>query len=42
MDGVYYIDVPPQAETEQFGGRVKRLKDLFSSDITGLVSGRRK
>lgn len=38
MDGVYYIDVPPQAEKKEFGGRIKRLKDLFDSDLSRLVS----
>lgn len=42
MDGVYYIDVPPQAETKEFGGHIKRLKDLFRSDIKAMVSGKRK
>lgn len=37
MDGVYYIDVPPQAETEKFGGHVKRLNELFSSDLRGMI-----
>jgi hypothetical protein len=37
MDGVYYIDVPPQAETKKFGGHIKRLRDLFASDIKRLV-----
>jgi len=29
LDGVYYIDVPPQAETQEFEGRLKRLWQLF-------------
>lgn len=33
MDGVYYIDVPPQAETAAFRGRLKRLYELFAHDL---------
>ena len=37
LDGVYYIDVPPQGETAAFKGKIKRLKDLFSTDIKDMV-----
>jgi hypothetical protein len=38
LDGVYYIDVPPQAESEAFAGRVKRLRQLLSTDLNTLLS----
>jgi hypothetical protein len=37
MDGIYYIDVPPQAGKKEFGRRIRRLKDLFDSDLSRLV-----
>ena len=37
MDGVYYIDVPPQAETKAFEGKIKRLSDLFFSELQRMV-----
>lgn len=39
LDGVYYIDVPPQAETQDFAGRLKRLWHLFDSDLKALLKG---
>lgn len=38
LDGVFYIDVPPQAETTEFRGRLKRLWQLFESDLAALLS----
>jgi hypothetical protein len=38
LDGVYYIDVPPQAETREFEGRLKRLWQLFDSDLRSLLA----
>jgi hypothetical protein len=38
LDGVYYIDVPPQAETQEFEGRLKRLWQLFDTDLESLVA----
>jgi hypothetical protein len=37
LDGVYYIDVPPQAEIAAFEGRLKRLWQLFDSDLKSLL-----
>lgn len=37
LDGVYYIDVPPQAEPSVFKGKIKRLQELFSKDIAAMV-----
>ncbi len=39
LDGVYYIDVPPQAETPAFDGRLKHLWQLFHSDLQSLLAG---
>jgi hypothetical protein len=39
LDGVYYIDVPPQAESEAFGGLIKRLQELFRTDLGALLNG---
>jgi hypothetical protein len=38
LDGVFYIDVPPQAETPEFEGRLKRLWQLFDSDLASLLA----
>lgn len=38
LDGVFYIDVPPQAETPEFQGRLKRLWQLFDSDLASLLA----
>ncbi len=38
LDGVYYIDVPPQAETESFKGKLKPLRELFAKDLKVLIS----
>ena len=38
LDGVFYIDVPPQAETPEFDGRLKRLWELFDSDLPALLA----
>ena len=38
LDGVYYIDVPPQAETPAFEGRLKRLWELFDSDLALMLA----
>ncbi len=37
LDGVFYIDVPPQAETAAFQNRLKPLSQLFSSDLELLL-----
>jgi hypothetical protein len=39
LDGVYYIDVPPQAGTTAFNGKLKPLHELFSTDLPVLLSG---
>ncbi len=39
LDGVYYIDVPPQAESKTFGGLIKRLQELFRTDLDALLNG---
>lgn len=38
LDGVYYIDVPPQAEGQAFEGRLKRLWQLFGQDLPSLLA----
>lgn len=37
LDGVFYIDVPPQAETQEFHGLLKPLRELFASDLSILI-----
>lgn len=37
MDGVYYIDIPPQAETKGFIGHVKSLHELFAIDLNQFL-----
>ncbi len=38
LDGVFYIDVPPQAESAEFQGNLKRLWQLFDSDLASLLA----
>ena len=38
MDGIYFIDLPPQATGAQYQDKVKRLYRLFGSDIHGFIS----
>lgn len=37
MDGVYYIDIPPQAYSQEFQGQIKGLAQLFSTDLKQLL-----
>lgn len=38
LDGVFYIDIPPQAEDPAFHGLLKPLRDLFAADLTKLLA----
>lgn len=38
MNGVYYLDPPPNAEREPYNRYIKRFSDLITSDINMLLS----
>lgn len=37
MDGVYYIDIPPQVESFELKDKIKSLNMLFSEDLSHLL-----